>query len=78
MSEYLEKDDVWVTQTKLPARVKAFCKIKGFDDCAVVNEELDDQAKKDAVKHEVLHLKNGDLLSEEPAANIEAAIKNGG
>ena len=64
MSEYLPKDDVWVTQTKLPPRVRAFCKRKGFDDCAVVNEELDDNVKKKAVEHEIRHFKRGDIDKE--------------
>ncbi len=72
MSEYLPKEDVWVTQTKLPARVRALCKRVGFDECAVINEDLDDEAKKDAVVHEVEHIRRGDLGSERFVFDLEA------
>jgi len=71
MSEYLEKDDVWVTQTKLPARVRAFCKRKGFDDCAIVNEDLSEEAKITAVNHEIIHLKRGDIENTDDVAVLE-------
>lgn len=73
MSEYLPKDDVWVTQTKLPPRVRAFCKRKGFDECAVVNEELDDFVKREAVKHEIRHIKCGDIDKSEHIDCLEGA-----
>jgi len=71
MSEYLPKDDVWVTQTRLPPRVRAFCKRKGFDDCAVVNEELDEEVKKEAVEHEIRHFKRGDIDRDLDASILE-------
>lgn len=71
MSEYLPKDDVWVTQTKLPPRVRAFCKRKGYDDCAVVNEELGDRVKREAVRHEICHLKRGDIDREDYTTALE-------
>lgn len=73
MSEYLEKDDVWVTQTKLPPRVRAFCKRKGFDECAIVNEDLSDDVKRAAVAHEICHISRGDLDSELSVAFAERA-----
>lgn len=72
MSEYLPKDDVWITQTRLPPRVRAFCKRKGFDDCAVVNEELDEDVKKEAVEHELRHFKRGDIDRDVDISVLEA------
>ncbi|MEA4869937.1 MAG: hypothetical protein VB062_04785 [Christensenella sp.] len=77
MSEYLPKDDVWVTQIKLPPRVRAFCKRKGFDDCAVVNEDLNDEVKKEAVEHEIRHFRRGDIDSEDPVSALEKIEYNG-
>lgn len=71
MSEYLPKDDIWITQTRLPPRVRAFCKRKGFDECAVVNEDLSDDVKHDAVLHEVEHIRHGDLGSERTFFELE-------
>jgi len=51
--------------------VRAFCKRKGFDDCAVVNEELDEEVKKEAVEHEIRHFKRGDIDRDLDASILE-------
>lgn len=71
MSEYLLAHDVWVSQHKLPMRVKGFCKRLGDDDCIVVNEDLPEDQKYETVAHEILHFKRGDLWSDESVMAIE-------
>lgn len=77
MSEYLPKIDVWVTQTQLPGHVRAFCKRVGFDECAVVNEDLDDDVKREAVMHEIDHVEDGDLDKELAVPMIETKKRRG-
>ncbi len=75
MTEYVAALDVCITQTKLPMRVRAFCKKIGDDKCIVLNEDLDDEKKYEVVAHELLHLANNDLSSEE---NVETLEKRAG
>lgn len=69
--EYVERLDVWVTQTKLPLCVKGFCKRKGGYDCVVINDALNDEKKQEVFEHEMRHIKNNDLKSEKSIEEIE-------
>lgn len=71
MSEYVIDLDVWITQTKLPMRVRAFCKNVGDDKCIVLNEDLDDEKKYEALAHELLHFARNDLGSDENIETLE-------
>lgn len=75
MSEYDPWLDVWITQEKLPMRVRAFCKKFGDEKCIVLNEDLADEKKYEAVAHELLHLARGDLEDDAPVAEIERRTK---
>lgn len=71
MSEYVVAYDMWVTQAKLPPRVRGFCKCINGENCAIINEDLSDDAKREAVEHEVKHIRRGDLSSDEPVEMLE-------
>lgn len=75
MSEYLPQYDMWVTQLKMPIRIKGFCKRRGADNCAVINEDLSDDEKRKAVEHEAEHFKRNDLQSSILVSEIEKAIE---
>ncbi len=71
MSEYLEKDDVWVTQTRLPMSVRGFCK-RGLYDIVVLNEDLNEEKKRKTATHEINHIHSGDLRDERKVSLIES------
>lgn len=71
MSEYVPWLDVWITQEKMPMRVRAFCKRSGGVNCIVLNQDLSEDKKYEAVEHELLHFSRGDLENEAPVAQIE-------
>lgn len=75
MSEYVPWLDVWITQEKMPMRVRAFCKRFSEVNCIVLNQDLSDEKKYEAVEHELLHLVRGDLESEAPVAQIEKQFR---
>ena len=60
-----------VTQTKLPACVREFCKRIGFDECAVINEDLNCERKKEGALHEIGHFKRGDVGKDDDASELE-------
>lgn len=72
MSEYVAALDVWITQEKMPLRVRAFCKEMGGENHIVINEELADEKKYEAVAHEMQHFSRNDLRSEASVSEIEA------
>lgn len=71
MSEYVAALDVWITEEKLPLRVRAFSKEIEGEKFIVLNEDLTDEKKHEAVAHEILHFSRGDLRSEAPVSEIE-------
>lgn len=71
MSEYVPKYDVWITQLELPMTVRGFCKRENDENCVVINRDLADEIKYKTADHEILHIKRGDLDSEEPVEIIE-------
>lgn len=75
MSEYVPWLDVWITQATLPMRVKAFCKQLPTGDCIILNKDLADDKKLEAVVHEMRHLVRGDLDDGTPVAEIERRTK---
>lgn len=76
MSEYVAKLDLWVTQQRMPIRVKGFCKHVNNDDVAVINEDLSDNAKLETVEHEARHFLRGDLESDECVLKLESEGKS--
>ena len=75
MSEYLSRLDVWITQEKMPLRVREFCKRIAEVNCIVINQDLSDEKKYEAVEHELQHLANNDLDSPVAVAQIEERLK---
>lgn len=75
MSEYVSSLDVWITQEKMPLRVRAFCKRLPETDCIVINQDLSDEKKYEAFEHELQHLTNNDLDSLAAVAQIEERLK---
>ena len=71
MSEYVGAFDIWITQQKMPIRVRAFCGYVDSDKCVVLNEALSDEKKMEAIEHEVLHFNRNDLSSDLSVSEIE-------
>ena len=70
-SEYLPREDCRVTVCKLPPHVKGLCTVKDTEELIMINEDLSDEAKLEALAHELRHLRRGDLYSDEPVEEIE-------
>ena len=75
MSEYVSNYDVWITQQKMPIRVRAFCAQMEDEDCVVVNQDLSEEKKMDAVAHEILHFRRNDLNSDLSVSEIERNLR---
>jgi Zn-dependent peptidase ImmA (M78 family) len=75
VSEYVPLLDVWITQEKMPMRVRAFCKRLAEVNCIVLNQDLSDEKKYEAVEHELQHLANNDLDSSVGVDQIEEHLK---
>lgn len=75
MSEYVAGLDVCITQERLPMTVKAFCKVCRGQKCIILNQDLSDEKKYEAVEHELQHLANNDLDSPVAVAQIEERLK---
>ena len=71
MSEYLAREDCHVTVCKLPPHVKGLCTVKGTEEIILINEDLSDEAKLEALAHELRHLRRGDLYSDLPVSELE-------
>lgn len=75
MSEYVPWLDVWITQEKMPMRVRAFCKRLAEVNCIVLNQDLSDEKKYEAIEHELQHLVNNDLENPAGVVQIEERLK---
>ena len=69
--EYLTREDVWCAEVPMPMSVHSFVCRKGGLIFLIVNADLSDEAKEEAIRHEFDHLEHEDLYSEEDAAVIE-------
>ena len=59
----------------MPMRVRAFCKRLAEGNCIVLNQDLSDEKKYEAVEHELQHLANNDLDSSVGVDQIEEHLK---
>ena len=62
--EYLPKEDIYILTGELPEGVDGLCKCVGCYNYAVVNATLDAEGRRKAAKHEINHIKNGDLFKD--------------
>ena len=69
--EYLIREDVWCVETPMPLTVHGFVCRKSGQIYMIINSDLSDEAKKEAIRHELDHIDGGDLYSEEDAVVIE-------
>ena len=74
-SQYLPREDCRVTVCKLPPHVMGLCTVKGTEEIILINEDLSDEAKLEALAHELRHLRRGDLYSDRPVEEIEGENK---
>ena len=74
MSEYVAAYDIWLSEEKMPMQVRAFCKCLNNDNCVVLNQDLSDEKKLEAVAHEVLHFKRKDLSKDISVLKIEQGM----
>lgn len=71
--EYLAENDVYISVVQtLPINIHGLITV----DCngnsyIIINGNLSESAQKEALEHELLHLKRNDLYSDEPAHLIE-------
>lgn len=72
--EYDYKNDCWVSLAVLPSRVKALCTAVGYDTLVLVNECLTDSERESAYKHELKHIKRGDLYSDLKVEDVEREV----
>ena len=62
-----------VTYQNLPPSVPSLVHQNPDDSYTIINENLSDEKKKLAMKHEVNHIVGGDLFKEEDVGSIENA-----
>lgn len=69
--EYIADKDIWYAEEKMPLSVHGFVCRKCGQVFMVINADLSEEAKRDAIRHELDHIDNGDLFKEEDATEIE-------
>ena len=63
-----------VTYQNLPHRIPALVHANSDDSYTIiVNNNLSDEGKKDAIKHEVYHIMGGDFFKDEDVGCLEAS-----
>lgn len=73
----MEINDIYIHETRLPYKIRAMVMAEGHsgDYVICVNDYLSDEAKLKAIEHEMRHIKEEHLYSEECAVNIEKFMK---
>ena len=71
MCEYLVNEGVYVNVVPLPGRVKGLIKAVPDGELILINEYLSEEAKAEALAHELAHLLRDDLFSEKSIQEIE-------
>ena len=71
MCEYLVNEGVYVNVVPLPGRVKGLIKAVPDGELILINEYLSEEAKAEALAHELAHLLRDDLFSEKAVQEIE-------
>ena len=71
MGQFLPKEDVYVTVCALPVHVKGLIKAVPDGELILINEYLSDKAKRKALRHELRHLRRGDLYRDAPVEELE-------
>lgn len=69
--EYIADKDIWCEERKMPLSVHGFVCRKNGHVFMIINADLSEEAKREAIKHEFEHLRKDDLFSEENATEIE-------
>ena len=69
--EYNAKYDVLVQGAELPCSVRAFVVERMGCRVIVINAALSREARARALRHELRHLKRGDLKSRRPVSSLE-------
>lgn len=64
-------NNCYIELRQMPGAVKGCCATIGDDDYVFINECLSDQARMEAYRHEVRHLKRGDLYSDDRVERLE-------
>ena len=71
MCEYLVNEGVYVNVVPLPGRVKGLIKAVPDGELILINEYLSENAKQEALAHELAHLLRDDLFSGKAVDEIE-------
>ena len=71
MGEYLVNEGVYVNVVPLPGRVKGLIKAVPDGELILINEDLSDKAKQEALDHELRHLGRDDLYNGQPVQEVE-------
>lgn len=65
-------DDIKICVHPLPGTIRAFARrLKSGRVCIVINASLDREAQKQALRHELEHVKRNDFDRDEPVKTIE-------
>lgn len=71
MCEYDAVNEVYVNVCPLPIHVKGLIKAVPDGELILINEYLSDKAKRKALRHELRHLRRGDLHRDVPVEELE-------
>ena len=71
MCELDVKSGVYVNVVPLPIRVKALVKAIPDGELILINDFLSDEAKREALDHELRHIRQGDLFNGKPIQEVE-------
>lgn len=74
MMEYDVNNNCYVTLAVLPGAVRGCCTQVEGENVVLINECLNDRARIEAYRHELNHLKRGDLYSGSTAAELERNV----
>lgn len=73
--EYIAEKDIWCEEKRMPMSVHGFVCRKFGERFMVINADLSDEAKAEAIRHEFDHIDNDDLYSDETAIEIESRME---
>lgn len=72
MGDYLCKYDCWLAVCPLPDHIDGLIKDKNGQIIILINENLSEEKREEALQHELQHLKRGDLYADQPISVLES------
>ena len=75
MADYDVKNDCYVTVCPMPPHIRGLVKELVDVQVILINEALSDEAKKRTLRHELRHLRRGDLHRDATIREIEGDVR---